>query len=306
MSKNWQELKIETPFEKWNSLEEYLYVNDIYSFEVIDPRILEEQKANKTDWDFLDENIYKDIYNGVTVKIYNSEFSNLENIDKLIEDIKARDLGETTIRFVDEEDWANNWKSFYYTQKIGNRLVIKPSWEDYTPDTGEIVMNLDPGMAFGTGTHETTNMCLVQLEKYMKSNDIVYDIGCGSGILSIAAKLLGAKKVVGIDLDPMCIRVSKENAEINHVEVEFIEGDLFAGVSGKANLIVSNIIAEIIVDLIEQIKAYLVDDGIFITSGIIVEKSHLVRDKLNSSGFEIIEEKVENGWTSIVARLIHA
>ena len=306
MSKNWQELKIETPFEKWNSLEEYLYVNDIYSFEVIDPRILEEQKANKTDWDFLDENIYKDIYNGVTVKIYNSEFSNLENIDKLIEDIKARDLGETTIRFVDEEDWANNWKSFYYTQKIGNRLVIKPSWEDYTPDTGEIVMNLDPGMAFGTGTHETTNMCLVQLEKYMKSNDIVYDIGCGSGILSIAAKLLGAKKVVGVDLDPMCIRVSKENAEINHVEVEFIEGDLFAGVSGKANLIVSNIIAEIIVDLIEQIKAYLVDDGIFITSGIIVEKTHLVMDKLNSSGFEIIEEKVENGWTSIVARLIHA
>ena len=306
MSKNWQELKIETPFEKWNSLEEYLYVNDIYSFEVIDPRILEEQKANKTDWDFLDENIYKDIYNGVTVKIYNSEFSNLENIDKLIEDIKARDLGETTIRFVDEEDWANNWKSFYYTQKIGNRLVIKPSWEDYTPDTGEIVMNLDPGMAFGTGTHETTNMCLVQLEKYMKSNDIVYDIGCGSGILSIAAKLLGAKKVVGVDLDPMCIRVSKENAEINHVEVEFIEGDLFAGVSGKANLIVSNIIAEIIVDLIEQIKTYLVDDGIFITSGIIVEKSHLVMDKLNSSGFEIIEEKVENGWTSIVARLIHA
>ncbi len=306
MSKNWQELKIETPFEKWNSLEEYLYVNDIYSFEVIDPRILEEQKANKTDWDFLDENIYKDIYNGVTVKIYNSEFSNLENIDKLIEDIKARDLGETTIRFVDEEDWANNWKSFYYTQKIGNRLVIKPSWEDYTPDTGEIVMNLDPGMAFGTGTHETTNMCLVQLEKYMKSNDIVYDIGSGSGILSIAAKLLGAKKVVGVDLDPMCIRVSKENAEINHVEVEFIEGDLFAGVSGKANLIVSNIIAEIIVDLIEQIKTYLVDDGIFITSGIIVEKSHLVMDKLNSSGFEIIEEKVENGWTSIVARLIHA
>ncbi len=306
MSKNWQELKIETPFEKWNSLEEYLYVNDIYSFEVIDPRILEEQKANKTDWDFLDENIYKDIYNGVTVKIYNSEFSNLENIDKLIEDIKARDLGETTIRFVDEEDWANNWKSFYYTQKIGNRLVIKPSWEDYTPDTGEIVMNLDPGMAFGTGTHETTNMCLVQLEKYMKSNDIVYDIGSGSGILSIAAKLLGAKKVVGVDLDPMCIRVSKENAEINHVEVEFIEGDLFAGVSGKANLIVSNIIAEIIVDLIEQIKTYLVDDGIFITSGIIVEKSHLVMDKLNSSGFEIIEEKVENGWTSIVARSIHA
>lgn len=306
MSKNWQELKIETPFEKWNSLEEYLYVNDIYSFEVIDPRILEEQKVNKTDWDFLDENIYKDIYNGVTVKIYNSEFSNLENIDKLIEDIKARDLGETTIRFVDEEDWANNWKSFYYTQKIGNRLVIKPSWEDYTPDTGEIVMNLDPGMAFGTGTHETTNMCLVQLEKYMKSNDIVYDIGSGSGILSIAAKLLGAKKVVGVDLDPMCIRVSKENAEINHVEVEFIEGDLFAGVSGKANLIVSNIIAEIIVDLIEQIKTYLVDDGIFITSGIIVEKSHLVMDKLNSSGFEIIEEKVENGWTSIVARLIHA
>ena len=117
---------------------------------------------------------------------------------------------------------------------------------------------------------------------------------------------MGAKKVVGVDLDPMCIRVSKENAEINHVEVEFIEGDLFAGVSGKANLIVSNIIAEIIVDLIEQIKAYLVDDGIFITSGIIVEKSHLVRDKLNSSGFEIIEEKVENGWTSIVARLIHA
>lgn len=306
MSKNWQELRIETSYDKWEQLEEYLYINDIYSFEVIDPRILNEQKANKTDWDFLDENIYKDSFDGVTVKIYNSEFANLDNVEMLIEDIEARDLGKTHIQFVDEEDWANNWKSFYYTQKIGDRLIVKPSWEEYNPAEGEIIMNLDPGMAFGTGTHETTNMCLVQLEKYMKDGDIVYDIGCGSGILSIAAKLLGAKKVVGVDLDPMCIRVSNENAEINEVDIEFIEGDLFTGVIGKADLIVSNIIAEIIVDLIDQIKDYLVAGGIFITSGIIVEKAHLVKAKLESSGFELVEEKIENGWTSIVARLPNA
>lgn len=306
MSKNWQELRIETSYDKWEQLEEYLYINDIYSFEVIDPRILNEQKTNKTDWDFLDENIYKDSFDGVTVKIYNSEFANLDNVEMLIEDIEARDLGKTHIQFVDEEDWANNWKSFYYTQKIGDRLIVKPSWEEYNPAEGEIIMNLDPGMAFGTGTHETTNMCLVQLEKYMKDGDIVYDIGCGSGILSIAAKLLGAKKVVGVDLDPMCIRVSNENAEINEVDIEFIEGDLFTGVIGKADLIVSNIIAEIIVDLIDQIKDYLVAGGIFITSGIIVEKAHLVKAKLESSGFELVEEKIENGWTSIVARLPNA
>lgn len=306
MSNNWQELKIETTYEKWPELEEYLYINDIYSFEVIDPRILNEQKAHKTDWDFLDENIYKDSFDGVTVKIYNSEFSNLDNVSELIEEINKRGMGKTEIKLVDEEDWANNWKSFYYTQKIGERLVVKPSWEEYNPKDNEIIMNLDPGMAFGTGTHETTNMCLVQLQKHMKCNDIVYDIGCGSGILSIAAKLLGAKSVVGVDLDPMCIRVSKENAEINEVEIEFIEGDLFTGVSGKADLIVSNIIAEIIVDLIDGIKEFLVENGIFITSGIIVEKAHLVTDKLLNSGFEIIEEKTENGWTVVVARLINA
>lgn len=185
---------------------------------------------------------------------------------------------EITINTVDDEDFAETWKKYYKPIKIGNRILIKPSWEEYTLDENDILIELDPGMAFGTGTHETTAMCTEALEKYVKPEDIVYDIGCGSGILSIVAAKLGAKKVVGVDLDELCVKVSNENIVLNHVKqiVEIKKGNLLDVVEGKANIIVSNIIAEIIASMTKDLKHYLVDNGIFITSGIIIEKIPLV------------------------------
>jgi len=158
-------------------------------------------------------------------------------------------------------------------------------------------------MAFGTGTHETTILCIRALEKYVKEDDIVYDIGCGSGILSIAATKLGAKKVIGVDLDSVCVKVSNENININEVDsiVEIKKGNLLDVVEGKADIIVSNIIAEVIVDMIPSLKDYLNYDGIFIASGIILEKVEMVETQLIKQGFKILEINQIEDWASIVS-----
>ncbi|MCG4584994.1 50S ribosomal protein L11 methyltransferase, partial [Anaerosalibacter bizertensis] len=169
----------------------------------------------------------------------------------------------------------------------------------------EIIVELDPGMAFGTGTHETTSMCIRQLENHVKKDDKVFDIGCGSGILSIVAAKLGASKVIGVDLDELPVKVSKENIVLNNVQdiVDIRRGNLLNVVDERADLIVSNIIAEIIVDLIKDIKGYLNSGGIFISSGIILEKLPLVEEALKEEGFSILEVSKMKDWACVVAQL---
>ena len=188
--------------------------------------------------------------------------------------------------------------------RVGRNLVIKPSWEDYEEKPKDIIIELDPGMAFGTGDHETTFMCLEALEEFIDSDNLVYDIGCGSGILSIAASKLGAKKVVGVDLVPLAVEVSKENVKINNEteDVEIIHGNLLDVVEDKADLIVANIIAEIIVEMSNDLKDFLKIDGLFIGSGIILSKIDLVVNALEKAGFEILEIREMNEWACIIAR----
>ncbi|NLD17620.1 MAG: 50S ribosomal protein L11 methyltransferase [Tissierellia bacterium] len=296
----WTELTITTEYDKWIFLEKELYNHGFYSFELIDPRM--DQIDNREGrWDFFDEDIFNDVYDGITVKLYSQEDFN--EFEDLLQTIYEEDLGDANLTEIDDEDWKNNWKSFYSTMEIGNKFTIKPTWEEYSNVDNRHVIEIDPGMAFGTGGHETTKMCLEHLEKYLKPGDDVLDIGSGSGILAIASKFLGADVVIGTDLDEKAVEIAKENANLNNVEVEFIVSNLFSNVKNTADIIVSNIVAEVLVLLLEDIDKYLKPGGYFISSGIIEERAKLVEDALIKNNFEIIEKTIDNQWVSIVGRL---
>lgn len=295
----WTELIITTEYEKWEVLEQELYNNEFYSFELIDPRI-EKVENRKGRWDFFDKDVFKEVYDGITVKIYGDSDSDFKD---LIEVIDEKNLGKVTLREIDDEDWKNNWKSFYSTMEIGKRFTIKPTWEEYENVDNRFVLEIDPGMAFGTGGHETTKMCLEHLEKYLIPGNSVLDIGSGSGILAIASKLLGAGSVIGTDLEEQTVEIAKENAKLNCVDVEFRISDLFSNIDEKADLIVANIVAEVLVLLLNDIENYLNPGGYFICSGIIEERSKLVEDALLANKFEIIDKSMENEWVSLVGRL---
>jgi ribosomal protein L11 methyltransferase len=205
---------------------------------------------------------------------------------------------------VDEEDWATAWKKYYHPVKISGRFTIVPTWETYDPvDSDELIIELDPGMAFGTGTHPTTVMCLQALEKYVKKGDSVIDVGTGSGVLSIGAALLGASKVHALDLDEVAVKAAKENIALNNVEevVEVTHGNLLDSIKESASIIVANILAEVIMTFSEDAYSILPEDGLFIVSGIIAQKRDLVKDDLQSKGFEIIESVLMEEWVAIVA-----
>ena len=305
----WIEVQIKTKEELEEVISNLLYEFGSTGLTIEDPRDILDLSQSKTDWDFIDDSLIKVDFEGIVIKGYFSECEGLDQkineIKKIVEENYAYDIFEeiVTIKEVDDNDWAESWKKYYKPKKIGNKILIKPSWEEYTPEQDDIIIELDPGMAFGTGTHETTIMCTEAIEKYIKPNDIVYDIGCGSGILSIAAAKLGANKVLGIDLDELCVKVSNENIKLNNVEdkVEIKKGNLLDVVQGKANIIVSNIIAEIIAGMTKKLKDYLEDGGIFITSGIIVQKVDIVKDALKENGFTILDVKQMNDWCCIIA-----
>ncbi len=205
---------------------------------------------------------------------------------------------------VAEEDWANSWKAYFKPEKVGQRVVIKPSWEDYHPQKDEVIIELDPGMAFGTGTHPTTAMCIRALEKHFQTGQRVYDVGTGSGVLSITAAKLGAGKVVAIDLDETAVRVARTNVEASGEShrIEVIQGNLLDVVTEPADLVVANIIADIIKVVSPDVLARLVPGGLFIASGIIDDRAADVREKLLADGFKIIEEETSGGWVAFVAR----
>lgn len=207
---------------------------------------------------------------------------------------------------VKEEDWATAWQTFYKPTKIGKRVVIVPIWEDYQPSENEVVVKMDPGMAFGTGTHETTQLCTRALDRYIQPSDCVYDVGCGSGILSIIAAKLGAKKVVGVDMDPVAVDAANADVKLNDLQdkVEIKKGDLLEVIpkDQKADLIVSNILAEVIIRLIQSIRDYLKDGGIFIASGIIKKYVDDVKNHLIHNEFEVLEVNNQGEWYSIIAK----
>ena len=211
---------------------------------------------------------------------------------------------EITIVGVNEEDWANNWKQYYHTQRIGKRIIVTPSWEEYTPTGDEVQMRLDPGMAFGTGTHDTTRLCLELLEECVTPETRILDVGTGSGILSVGGILLGAPSALGVDIDPVAVKVANENAEINGVsdKTEFVCGDLTDKVHGKFEIVTANIVADIIIRLLSTVKNYLLKGGVLIVSGIIDTRANEVENACHEAGFTTEKRLEHGGWVAIKLR----
>ena len=203
---------------------------------------------------------------------------------------------------IEQEDWQNAWKKYYHAMDIGQRLAIVPGWETY--DTDRIVITMDPGMAFGTGTHETTSLCLETLDSMVKGGERVLDIGTGSGILAIAALKLGAAEAEGVDIDPMCVRTSGENAERNGVAEHFtvLVGDLSDKASGKYNIITANIVAAAILSLAPHVPVLMAPGARFIASGIIDTRKDEVLAGLRAAGLEPVEIKEKRGWVCVICK----
>ena len=203
---------------------------------------------------------------------------------------------------VEQEDWQNGWKKFYHAMDIGERLAIVPGWEDYDTDRIKIVM--DPGMAFGTGTHETTSLCLETLDSLVKGGERVLDIGTGSGILAIAALKLGAASAEGVDIDPVAVRTAGENAALNGVadQLTVLVGDLSDKASGTYDIITANIVANAILSLAPAVPGLMAEDAVFIASGIIDSRKDEVIAGLEAAGLAVQEVKEKRGWECIVCR----
>lgn len=306
----WHKVIITTTSEAMESITYMLYEMGIKGVEIIDNNLTNEEK-NELIVDYIDNKIEQS--EDIKIQCYFSEEENiteiLHNIENGLQSIKEFvniGKGLVEVDITNEEDWANNWKAYYKPFKVGNNILIKPTWEDIKEEEKEeIVIEIDPGMAFGSGTHETTSMCIELIQQHLKENDKVIDVGSGSGILGIAAAKLGASHTLCIDVDKNAVKVAKENVIINKVEnkVDVICGDLLEEVSNKAEIVIANIMADIIIYLTKSIKKVLKNDGIFISSGIIVSKVDEVKTAIIAEGFEILDIQIKGEWTAITARL---
>lgn len=312
MNGTWVEVRVITISEALEPISGIFYGLDCKGVAIEDPNDILGREQGPLTWDFADINVLEHRGEAAVVKGYFSEDDNVEEIVTYIEEKvnEIKELGinvgevkvESEVKY--EKDWADTWKQYYKPVLVGERIVVKPIWEEYEPKGNELVVELDPGMAFGTGTHETTRMCIQALERYVSEDATVFDVGCGSGILAIAAAKLGAKLSVGVDLDPVAVESSKENVKYNNLNnIEILEGNLVEVIDGKADVVVANILAEIICILTDDVKRVLKDNGIFITSGIIHDRVDMVCEKLEATGFEVIEKNRDGEWNCIVAKL---
>ncbi|AGB18795.1 50S ribosomal protein L11 methyltransferase [Thermoanaerobacterium thermosaccharolyticum] len=304
----WLEVKVTTSVEAEEAITNIMHEIGAGGVVIEDPNDLK-MLNDDSEWDYVDPDM---IVNSDKVVI-SAYFPLMPNTVDKVSIIKDRimglkeynlDIGDFTFETseVDDNDWANSWKKHYKPFKIGKRVVIKPSWEDYTSLGNDIVVELDPGMAFGTGSHETTKMCIEFLEDNVKPNDVVFDVGCGTGILSIVSSKLGAKKVYAVDLDDVAIKVASLNVKLNNLNnVEVLKSDLLHELTGKADLIVANIIADIIIKATYDIHEKLNENGIFISSGIIKDRKDDVLDAI-SKYFDIIDIKEDGEWIAILSR----
>jgi ribosomal protein L11 methyltransferase len=207
---------------------------------------------------------------------------------------------------LDEADWAESWKTYFRPEKIGERLVVKPSWHAYEAQPGEIVLEIDPGMAFGTGTHPTTRLCLKLIEAYVKPGDSVLDVGAGSGILMIAAAKLGAEKVCGIDKDKLAVDIAKKNLMRNTItprKFMLMCGNLIEPISERFEMVVANLLTDAVIKLLPGVKRVLKRNGYFLCSGITKQNQNSIIDKLKALDFEIINRYSMEEWVAIAGKL---
>jgi ribosomal protein L11 methyltransferase len=304
----WYEVIINTTDEASDAISEMLTSIGAGGVAIEDPNDIRKELLKPGTLDYADQAFFDNLGEDVKIKAY---FSNDKNLNELIELINEKikfvgnflNTGKGYMGYneVDDEDWATSWKKYYKPVKIAERVVIKPSWEQYEASCDDIVIELDPGMAFGTGTHETTMMCAQLLEKYLKEGDSTMDLGCGTGILSIIAHKLGAKNITAIDIDDVAVNVAVENCKINNADdgIKVIKGVLSDVEPFKHNIVIANIIASVIVDISESMPYYVNKEGYFLTSGIIKERKQEVLDAYNSKGFKAVEILEMGEWVAI-------
>lgn len=265
---------------------------------------LEQQAWEIAHVDLIEQDLLDQPRDIVKVHMYLAPDENLAEVLPLFrERLDASGIEYTlSTTGVEQEDWQNAWKKYYHAMDIGNRLAIVPGWEEYQTD--RTVITMDPGMAFGTGTHETTSLCLEVLDARVKGGERMLDIGTGSGILAIAALKLGAAEAEGVDIDPMCVRTAGENAQPNGVQDRFkvLVGDLSDKASGVYNIITANIVASAILSLAPHVPALMAPGAVFIASGIIDTRKEEVLEGLRAAGLDPFEVHEKRGWVCIVCR----
>ena len=280
--------------------------------QIIDKNDLPDPAKPGRNWELMDRALLDEAPDDVRVKAwFAAEDAGrvLEALRLELPRMKAQDaehaFGALTLDVdsIREEDWANNWKQYFKPFRIGEHMVVKPTWEDWTAEPGDRIIEIDPGMAFGTGTHETTALCIELIERYYREGRL-FDIGTGSGILAIAAALLGAKDVYAIDIDEDAVRVAKENVRLNGLSdrIDVEKGDLLKGVKGTYDFAVANILAPVICMLAKPLTAYLAPGGYFVCSGIIREMRDDVFNALNAAGYTILEERARGDWCAFAAQ----
>lgn len=309
---NWSELCVHTTNEAIEPISNILHESGASGVVIEDPLDLVKARENEFGEIYeLDPEEYPD--EGVYIKAYlpvNSFLGDtVEEIKQAINHLIAYDIdlgrNQVTLSEIKEEAWATAWKKYYKPVKISKKITITPTWEDYQPiSNDELIIELDPGMAFGTGTHPTTVLSIQALEQYVNKNDTVIDVGCGSGVLSIAAAKLGAAKLFAYDLDEIAVKSTEINTKLNKLaaRMEIKQNSLLDDVNKQADIIVSNILAEIIVSFIPDAWDNLKEGGIFITAGIIQSKKQPVKEQLSKNEFTILEINEIDDWISIIAQ----
>ena len=315
----WTEVNIYTTTEGIELICSKLTDIGIKGFSIKDPEDFKEFLENKNgQWDYIDEDLLglSECETCITVYIpTNGQGAEmLTAVRSMLSEMKAADNEriygrlEAEMTSIREEDWANNWKQYFKPFKVGERLVIKPSWEEYDNTDGRIILEIDPASSFGTGKHHTTRLCLEVLEKYLNKGDKLLDMGCGSGILSIGAMLLGAGSAVAVDIEENAAATAKENAVKNHISPDVYKtyfGNILTDekladeIDDKYDIIAANIVADVLIAMKESFLRYLRKGGILIVSGIIEERMDEVIGALESVGFMDAEPEVREGWAAV-------
>ncbi len=303
---NWTELKIYIDSADIELAGDIANMTVPYGIYIEDYTDLEEMALEIAHIDLIDEELRARDKTTAIIHIYISEEDNpFEAVAYLTERYNAVGIKHRidTVA-VKEADWADNWKKYFKPIEVGIRLAVCPSWEQYDNKDDRTVIGIDPGAAFGTGTHDTTRLCLNVLDKYCTDGKTILDIGSGSGILSIAAVMLGCSNAVGVDIDAMAVKVAKENADLNNVSerTEYVCGNLTDKISGKFDIVCANIVADVIISLCDNVLDFINDDGMFICSGIIDTREADVFAKLDEIGLSVCERFESAGWVALVCR----
>lgn len=303
---DWTEIKIEVSAQDVDKAGDIAQMVVPYGIYIEDYSDLEGEVLEIAHIDLIDEDLLNKDKSKAFVHVYISPEENpLEAVSFLKDRYTAENIShKITCADCKIEDWQNNWKKYFHPIPVGEKLLIRPTWrDDYNAD-GRTVLNLDPGLAFGSGTHETTRLCLAALEKYIDGESKVLDVGCGSGILAVASLLLGAKGAVGVDIDPVAVKTAKENAQLNNVaeKLEVKIGNLTDKISGTYNVILANIVADAIIMLSKDIKNFMDKDTVYIMSGIVDTRVDQVITAI-SKDFQLINTEELNGWYCLTAKL---